>query len=53
DGAFYLCGPTWPTGDVKDAMVAAFTTFGGIKPTDATKVIEELKENERYILEVY
>ncbi|KAJ2548743.1 sulfite reductase [NADPH] flavoprotein component [Coemansia sp. RSA 1933] len=53
DGAFYLCGPTWPTGDVKDAMVAAFTTFGGIKPTDATKVIEELKESERYILEVY
>ncbi|KAI7831902.1 hypothetical protein BX661DRAFT_179478, partial [Kickxella alabastrina] len=53
DGSFYLCGPTWPTGDVKDAMVNAFTTMGGVKPGDANKVIEELKESERYILEVY
>ncbi|KAJ1790455.1 sulfite reductase [NADPH] flavoprotein component [Coemansia sp. RSA 2399] len=53
DGSFYLCGPTWPTGDVKDAMVAAFTEFGGVKASEASKVIEELKEGERYILEVY
>ncbi|KAJ1736714.1 sulfite reductase [NADPH] flavoprotein component [Coemansia sp. Benny D160-2] len=53
DGSFYLCGPTWPTGDVKDAMVAAFTEFGSIRPSEANKVIEELKEKERYILEVY
>ncbi|KAJ2160880.1 sulfite reductase [NADPH] flavoprotein component [Coemansia sp. RSA 552] len=53
DGCFYLCGPTWPTGDVKDAMVAAFTGYGGVKPGDANKVIEELKESEHYILEVY
>ncbi|KAJ2856566.1 sulfite reductase [NADPH] flavoprotein component [Coemansia erecta] len=53
EGAFYLCGPTWPTGDVKDAMVNAFTTLGGVKPSEANKVIEELKESERYILEVY
>ncbi|KAJ2074303.1 sulfite reductase [NADPH] flavoprotein component [Coemansia sp. S142-1] len=53
DGCFYLCGPTWPTGDVKDAMVGAFTTIGGVKPSDANKVIETLKESERYILEVY
>ncbi|KAJ1817817.1 sulfite reductase [NADPH] flavoprotein component, partial [Coemansia sp. RSA 2598] len=51
EGAFYLCGPTWPTGDVKDAMVNAFTTLGGVKPSEANKVIEELKEDERYILE--
>ncbi|KAJ2801242.1 sulfite reductase [NADPH] flavoprotein component [Coemansia guatemalensis] len=53
DGCFYLCGPTWPTGDVKDAMVSAFTTFGSVKPGDANRVIEELKESERYTLEVY
>ncbi|KAJ2756828.1 sulfite reductase [NADPH] flavoprotein component [Coemansia pectinata] len=53
DGCFYLCGPTWPAGDVKDAMVGAFTTIGGVKPSDANKVIETLKESERYILEVY
>ncbi|KAJ1932734.1 sulfite reductase [NADPH] flavoprotein component [Linderina pennispora] len=53
DGSFYLCGPTWPTGDVKDAMVSAFTKIGGVKPSEANKVIEELKEHERYILEVY
>ncbi|KAJ2372813.1 sulfite reductase [NADPH] flavoprotein component, partial [Coemansia sp. RSA 2603] len=52
DGAFYLCGPTWPAGDVKDAMVAAFTGAGGVRPADANKVIEDLKERERYILEV-
>ena len=23
-GSFYLCGPTWPEGDVEDAMSAAF-----------------------------
>ncbi|KAJ2082755.1 sulfite reductase [NADPH] flavoprotein component [Coemansia sp. RSA 988] len=53
DGCFYLCGPTWPTGDVKDAMVNAFTTFGSVKAGDANRVIEELKESERYTLEVY
>ncbi|KAJ2785405.1 sulfite reductase [NADPH] flavoprotein component [Coemansia interrupta] len=53
DGAFYLCGPTWPAADVKDAMVAAFTTAGGVRPADANKTIEDLKERERYILEVY
>ncbi|KAJ1864737.1 sulfite reductase [NADPH] flavoprotein component [Coemansia sp. RSA 989] len=53
EGCFYLCGPTWPTGDVKDAMVHAFTTYGNVKKSDASKLIEELKESERYILEVY
>ncbi|KAJ2709070.1 sulfite reductase [NADPH] flavoprotein component, partial [Coemansia spiralis] len=53
DGCFYLCGPTWPAGDVKDAITTAFTAHGGIKPSDASKHIEELKERERYILEVY
>ncbi|KAJ1819485.1 sulfite reductase [NADPH] flavoprotein component, partial [Coemansia sp. RSA 2675] len=53
DGCFYLCGPTWPASDVKDAMVGAFTVIGGVKPSDANKVIETLKESERYILEVY
>ncbi|KAJ1920543.1 sulfite reductase [NADPH] flavoprotein component [Mycoemilia scoparia] len=52
-GHFYLCGPTWPAGDVKDAMVYGFTNYGQVKPSEANKVIETMKDEERYILEVY
>jgi sulfite reductase (NADPH) flavoprotein alpha-component len=53
NGQFYLCGPTWPAGDVQDAITAAFESYGGLTPEDAAKAITELKEHERYILEVY
>ncbi|KAJ1673821.1 sulfite reductase [NADPH] flavoprotein component, partial [Spiromyces aspiralis] len=36
-GHFYLCGPTWPAGDVKDAMVHSFTEYGEVKPGDASR----------------
>jgi sulfite reductase (NADPH) flavoprotein alpha-component len=44
EGSFYLCGPTWPVGDITYELS---TIVGG---DDA---VEELKENSRYILEVY
>ncbi|KAJ3082072.1 hypothetical protein HK102_001940 [Quaeritorhiza haematococci] len=51
EGAFYLCGPTWPVPDVKDALVKA---FGGVLgKVKAEEYLEDLKEEERYILEVY
>jgi len=53
NGQFYLCGPTWPAGDVQDAITDAFERFGGMSADDAAKAISELKEHERYILEVY
>ncbi|GAA5983486.1 hypothetical protein JCM10908_000304 [Rhodotorula pacifica] len=52
DGAFYLCGPTWPVPDVYEALIKAFTGAGKTVE-EAQAHIEELKEEERYILEVY
>ncbi|BGP40309.1 sulfite reductase [NADPH] flavoprotein component [Rhodotorula kratochvilovae] len=52
DGAFYLCGPTWPVPDVYEALITAFTGAG--KTVDeAAEYIEWLKEEERFVLEVY
>ncbi|KAJ3033583.1 hypothetical protein HDV00_006041 [Rhizophlyctis rosea] len=50
-GAFYLCGPTWPVPDVRDALVGAFE--GRLGKKKAIEYLEELKEEEKYILEVY
>ncbi|KNC98476.1 siroheme synthase domain-containing protein [Spizellomyces punctatus DAOM BR117] len=50
-GAFYLCGPTWPVPDVRDALVKAFESE--MTKAEATELLEALKEEERYILEVY
>ncbi|CAO3652004.1 unnamed protein product [Mucor hiemalis] len=52
-GHFYLCGPTWPVPDVKDAVVHGLTKYSGIDATRASELIEEWKEKETYILEVY
>ncbi|KAI2609574.1 uncharacterized protein GGS25DRAFT_485299 [Hypoxylon fragiforme] len=55
EGSFYLCGPTWPVPDVTDVLKEAITfeakTNG--KKVDAKKEIDRLKENGRYVLEVY
>ncbi|KAI8379991.1 hypothetical protein EDC96DRAFT_492573 [Choanephora cucurbitarum] len=53
NGHFYLCGPTWPVPDVKDAVVYGLTKYGGIDAAKASALIEEWKEKESYILEVY
>ncbi|KAL8874373.1 MAG: hypothetical protein Q9174_000272 [Haloplaca sp. 1 TL-2023] len=55
DGAFYLCGPTWPVPDVtnvlEDAIAQDAKTHG--KRTDPHKEIERLKDQLRYVLEVH
>jgi sulfite reductase (NADPH) flavoprotein alpha-component len=50
---FYLCGPTWPVPDVYEALVSALNQNAGKSRDDAEAYIEELKEAERYVLEVY
>ncbi|RCI16460.1 hypothetical protein L249_2660 [Ophiocordyceps polyrhachis-furcata BCC 54312] len=54
-GSFYLCGPTWPVPDVTEVLqeaIAAEATAGG-RRLDPKKEIEKLKEEGRYVLEVY
>ncbi|KAI5287977.1 hypothetical protein KEM54_005564, partial [Ascosphaera aggregata] len=54
-GAFYLCGPTWPVPDVTAVLeeaIAAEAKASG-KKIDTKSEIEKLKEEERYVLEVY
>jgi len=53
DGVFYLCGPTWPVPDVYKALTEAFVAHRGKSEKEAEAYIEELKEDERYVLEVY
>ncbi|OAD79150.1 hypothetical protein PHYBLDRAFT_86366, partial [Phycomyces blakesleeanus NRRL 1555(-)] len=53
DGHFYLCGPTWPVPDVKDALVYGLEHHTNIDAAKASALIEEWKEKEKYILEVY
>ncbi|RFU35098.1 hypothetical protein B7463_g1202, partial [Scytalidium lignicola] len=55
EGAFYLCGPTWPVPDVtavlEEAIARDARNIG--KKVDPRKEIERLKEELRYVLEVY
>ncbi|KAF7179497.1 hypothetical protein CNMCM7691_008431 [Aspergillus felis] len=55
EGAFYLCGPTWPVPDVtavlEEAIASEAKNAG--KKVDTRKEIEKLKDEERYVLEVY
>ncbi|KAF9183217.1 hypothetical protein BGZ51_004178 [Haplosporangium sp. Z 767] len=53
NGHFYLCGPTWPAGDVKDAIVQSIMDGEGCAAIDANRTVNKLKEEERYVLEVY
>ncbi|KAL4795073.1 hypothetical protein BDV19DRAFT_363567 [Aspergillus venezuelensis] len=55
EGAFYLCGPTWPVPDVTAVLeeaIAAEAKANG-KKVEPRKEIEKLKDEERYVLEVY
>ncbi|KAL2827827.1 hypothetical protein BDW59DRAFT_143865 [Aspergillus cavernicola] len=55
EGSFYLCGPTWPVPDVtavlEEAIAIEFKNNG--KKVETRKEIEKLKDEERYVLEVY
>ncbi|OJJ64115.1 hypothetical protein ASPSYDRAFT_84140 [Aspergillus sydowii CBS 593.65] len=55
EGSFYLCGPTWPVPDVTAVLeeaIAAEAKNNG-KKIETRKEIEKLKDDERYVLEVY
>lgn len=51
-GVFTLCGPVWPVPDIQEALVTAFIEHGWTRE-QAENTIAELKEEERYVLEVY
>lgn len=55
EGAFYLCGPTWPVPDVTAVLEEAIAAEAknNSKKLETRKEIEKLKEEERYVLEVY
>ncbi|PBP25645.1 sulfite reductase flavoprotein component [Diplocarpon rosae] len=55
EGAFYLCGPTWPVPDVTQVLEEAIARDAKAvgKKVDPRKEIEKLKEDLRYVLEVY
>ncbi|OLN85261.1 Sulfite reductase [NADPH] flavoprotein component [Colletotrichum chlorophyti] len=55
EGSFYLCGPTWPVPDVTDVLMEAISTEARMsgKKVNARNEIEKLKEEGRYVLEVY
>lgn len=55
NGHFYLCGPTWPVPDISACLqdvLEADAAQKGIK-IDAAKAVEEMKEEGKYVLEVY
>jgi len=58
EGSFYLCGPTWPVPDVTEVLQEAIevdhrSKNPGARKVDARKEIEKLKDEGRYVLEVY
>lgn len=55
DGAFYLCGPTWPVPDVTNVLEEAITRDAKAagRKVNGRNEIERLKEELRYVLEVY
>ncbi|KAI1623542.1 sulfite reductase flavoprotein alpha-component [Exophiala viscosa] len=56
DGAFYLCGPTWPVPDVTNVLEEAISReakASGAKKVDPSREIMKLKDEGRYVLEVY
>ncbi|EOA88102.1 sulfite reductase [NADPH] flavoprotein component [Exserohilum turcicum] len=58
EGSFYLCGPTWPVPDVTEVLQEAVEVDHRVKNPSAKKIdsrkeIEKLKDEGRYVLEVY
>ena len=56
-GSFYLCGPTWPVPDVTEVLQEAVEADAKerkvTKKVDSRKEIEKLKDESRFVLEVY
>ncbi|KAI2628189.1 sulfite reductase flavoprotein component [Xylaria nigripes] len=55
EGSFYLCGPTWPVPEVTDVLKEAIAAEAKMsaRKVDPKKEIDRLKEDGRYVLEVY
>jgi sulfite reductase (NADPH) flavoprotein alpha-component len=53
NGVFYLCGPTWPVGDIYETLVGSLVKHCGKERKEAETYLEDLKGEERYVLEVY
>jgi sulfite reductase (NADPH) flavoprotein alpha-component len=58
EGSFYLCGPTWPVPDVTEVLQEAVEVEHkvrnpGQKKVDSRREIEKMKDEGRYVLEVY
>lgn len=55
EGSFYLCGPTWPVPDVTQVLKEALAAGAQAsrKKIDPGKEMDKLKEEGRYVLEVY
>lgn len=53
NGHFYLCGPTWPVADVRAALIGAFEQVGGLDKRLAGQALERMRDQGRYVLEVY
>lgn len=56
NGSFYLCGPTWPVPDITaclEDIVRNGAKKEGKEIADVAKVVEDMKEEGRYVLEVY
>ncbi|OLL26262.1 putative sulfite reductase [NADPH] flavoprotein component [Neolecta irregularis DAH-3] len=57
NGSFYLCGPIWPVPDVtqvlEDAVIMHSKSMKAEKVPNTKKIIEQLKDDSRYVLEVY
>ena len=52
-GYFYLCGPTWPVPDVRAAIHDGLQSAARLNAAEADDFLEQMKDEERYILEVY
>ncbi|MCJ1313144.1 hypothetical protein MMC25_006821 [Agyrium rufum] len=61
-GSFYLCGPTWPVPDVQNVLEEGVVRWADMtktadakdkKKVNGRKEIERLKDEGRYVLEVY
>jgi sulfite reductase (NADPH) flavoprotein alpha-component len=53
NGYTYMCGPTWPVPDIYEALTTSIAEVSGWDIEKAEKYLDELKEKERYVLEVY
>jgi sulfite reductase (NADPH) flavoprotein alpha-component len=55
NGHFYLCGPTWPVPDISACLQDIFEDDAAEKniKIDSAKAVEDMKEEGKYVLEVY